>query len=203
MSRKSALFVLVLLLVLLCGVGIWGLGLFSSKKEASTVHIDRFDRVLDEYVSLGSYTALQRMNTQYPRETKLLIEDVLSLGRVDDPNVERELRRFYLDSTVQMLLDEVHRQYTDLSDLEADFGHAFEKLKEKDPAFRVPHIYTQISCLNQSIVIGDTLIGISLDKYLGEDFPLYKDFYTPEQRAQMNRNAIVSDAVSLYLQFHK
>jgi hypothetical protein len=175
------------------------LGLFSSKKEACTVHIDRFDRVLDEYVSLGSYTALQRMNTQYPRETKLLIEDVLSLGRVDDPNVERELRRFYLDSTVQMLLDEVHRQYTDLSDLEADFGHAFEKLKEKDPAFRVPHIYTQISCLNQSIVIGDTLIGISLDKYLGSDYPFYQQNYSDRQRRMMVRSMIVPDCLAFYL----
>lgn len=168
-----------------------------------TMKIDRYDRLLDEYVSLGSYTALHRMNTQYPMETKLLIEDVLELGRVDEPDVEKRLRHYYLDSTVQVLLDEVHRQYSDLSDVEADFEHVFRQLKKEDPSFREPHVYSQVSCLNQSIVVGDTLIGISLDKYLGTDFPLYKEYYSDEQRAQMNRSAIVSDAISAYMQYLK
>lgn len=164
------------------------------------IHIERFDRVLDEYVSLGSGTALHRMNTEYPRQTKLLIEDVLELGEVDDPNVERSLRYYFLDSTVQVLLDEVHRQYADVSDLEADFHRVFEELRKQDPTFRPPHVYTLISCLNQSIVVSDSLLGISLDKYLGRDFPLYQEFYTPEQREQMERSDIVTDAVSAYLQ---
>ncbi len=205
MKRHQTLF---LLLVLLCvvGIGSWILSPWDAleKKWGSRqqeVVIDRYDRVLDEYVSLNSYTALGRMNTQYPMETKLLIEDVLKLGPVNDPNAEQRLRHYYLDSTVQVLLDEVHRQYGDMSDIEADFSRAFEELKQKDPNFRTPHVYTQVSCLNQSIVVGDTLIGISLDKYLGADFPLYADFYTPEQRAQMNRESIVRDAINAYMQF--
>lgn len=205
MKRHQTLF---LLLVLLCvvGIGSWMLSPWDALEKKwgarqQEVVIDRYDRVLDEYVSLNSYTALGRMNTQYPMETKLLIEDVLKLGPVNDPNAEQRLRHYYLDSTVQVLLDEVHRQYGDMSDIEADFSRAFEELKQKDPDFRVPHVYTQVSCLNQSIVVGDTLIGISLDMYLGADFPLYADFYTPEQRAQMNRESIVRDAINAYMQF--
>ncbi len=201
------LLTLSILLVLLCAFGLWSWlakpweGWFMDEEPVTTVRIDRYDRVLDEYVSLGSYTALHQMNTQYPMETKLLIENVLELGDVDEADVEKRLRYYYLDSTVQVLLDEVHRQYNDLSDLEADFDHVFKELKRKDPSFRIPHVYTQISCLNQSIVVGDTLIGISLDKYLGADFPLYSEYYSEEQRAQMNRSAIVSDAISAYLQY--
>ncbi len=205
MKRHQALF---LLLALLCvvGIGSWLLSPWDVLEKGGSgrgreMIIDRYDRVLDEYVSLNSYTALGRMNTQYPMETKLLIEDVLKLGKVNEPDVEQRLRRYYLDSTVQVLLDEVHRQYGDMSDIEADFNRAFEELKEQYPEFKTPHVYTQVSCLNQSIVVGDTLIGISLDKYLGEDFPLYADFYTSEQRAQMNRDAIVRDAINAYLQY--
>ena len=118
---------------------------------------------------------------------------------MEDPNVERELRHYYLDSTVQVLLEEVHRQYADVSDLERDFTRVFKVLKKQDPDFRPPHVYTQISCLGQSIVVSDTLLGISLDKYLGTDFPLYQEFYTPQQRQQMKRSDIVTDAVSTYL----
>ncbi len=195
------------LLVLLCAVGVWG-WLFKPWEGDSLGHnqhievgIDRFDRILDEYVSLGSYAALRRMNTQYPMETKLLIEDVLNIGRVNEPDVELRLRYYYLDSTVQVLLDEVHRQYADMSDLEKDFDRAFEEIKKQHPDFQKPHVYTQISCLKQSIVVGDTLIGISLDKYLGADFPLYREYYSDEQRAQMNRDAIVNDAITAYMQY--
>jgi len=202
MKRRHVLFCLILLLVAACGVGLWGWHMLREDKSPE-VHIYRFDRVLDEYVSLGSGTALHRMNTDFPSETKLLIEDVLELGDVSDLGVERELRHYYLDSTVQVLLDEVHRQYADVSDLEADFAHVIKLLKKEDPNFRIPRIYTQISCLNQSIVVSDTLIGISLDKYLGRDFPLYQEFYTPEQCRQMDRNDIVTDAISTYLQYRR
>lgn len=203
MKRRHVLFCLILLLIAACAVGVWGWGMLRGSREDVAVHIDRFDWVLDEYVSLGSGTALHRMNTEYPQQTKLLIEDVLELGEVDDPNVERELRQYYLDSTVQVLLDEVHHQYADISDLERDFTRVFEALKKQDPDFRPPHVYAQISCLRQSIVVNDTLLGISLDKYLGTDFPLYQEFYTPEQRQQMRRSAIVTDAMSTYLQARK
>lgn len=198
MKRRWILFCLIMLLIAACGVGLWSLFVVEDS-VVEEVRIERFDRVLDEYVSLGSGTALHRMNTEYPQQTKLLIEDVLAMGEVSDPDVERKLRYVFLDSTVQILLDEVHRQYGDVSDLERDFNLAFEELRKKDPSFRTPQIYTQISCLNQSIVVTDSLIGISLDKYLGSDFPLYQEFYSPEQRQQMGRDAIVTDAISAYL----
>ena len=198
MKRRWILFCLIMLLIAACGVGLWSLFVVEDS-VVEEVRIERFDRVLDEYVSLGSGTALHRMNTEYPQQTKLLIEDVLAMGQVSDPDVERKLRYVFLDSTVQILLDEVHRQYGDVSDLERDFQRVFEELRKKNPSFRTPHIYTQISCLNQSIVVSDSLIGISLDKYLGRDFPLYQEFYSPEQRQQMGRDAIVTDAISAYL----
>ncbi len=206
MKRHFPLFIL---LILLCAIGVWSWTAQPWKDwkkggpDENAVVLDRYDRVLDEYVSLGSYTALHRMNTQYPMQTKLLIEDVLKLGVVNEPDVELRLRHYYLDSTVQVLLDEVHRQYSDMSDIEADLNSAFEELKKQDPNFKMPHIYTQVSCLNQSIVVSDTLIGISLDKYLGEDFPLYAEYYTAEQRAQMTRDAIVRDAINAYQQYSR
>lgn len=175
----------------------WKQGLFRSSEPKTEIR--RYDRVLDEFVSLNSYSALQRMNTEYPKETKLLIEDVLMIGRVDDPRVEQKIRSFYMDSTVQVLVQEVHRQYYDMHDINEQFVKAFEVLKAEDPNFHIPRIYTQISAFNQSIVVGDSILGISLDKYLGADFPLYKSYYHPYQRRSMCRERLVSDALTFYL----
>lgn len=155
--------------------------------------------MVDEFVSLNSYPALQRMNTEYPQETKLLIEDVLAVGQVDEPRVEQKIRAFYLDSTVQVLMQEVHRQYYDMQDISDRLSRVFGALKKMDPDFHIPRVYTQVSALNQSIVVADDLLGISLDKYLGADYPLYKDFYYPYQRRSMSRERLVPDALTFYL----
>jgi len=200
-------YVLIALVALLCAVGIWSWmaepweGWYmqeQNEKKSSDLHIERFDRVLDEYVSLGNYSALHQLNTEYPLETKLLIENVLELGTVDEPDIEKRLRYFYLDSTVQILLEEVHRQFGDISKLEHDLNLQLDKLSKECPNYRRPRVYTQISCLKQSIVVSDTLIGISLDKYLGSDFPLYQEYYSEEQRQQMTHEAIVNDAIKAY-----
>ena len=95
MARNRTFIILFIMLVLLCGIGYWSWrALDDDRAQEPTVKIERFDRVLDEYVSLGSYTALHRLNTEYPRETKLLIENVLQIGRVDEAHVEKKLRHY-------------------------------------------------------------------------------------------------------------
>ena len=84
-------------------------------QEEKSMTIQRYDRLLDEFVSLNSYSALQRMNTEYSQETILLIENVLSLGRVEDPNIDRKLREYFLDSTLQVILQDVHQEYSNLN----------------------------------------------------------------------------------------
>jgi hypothetical protein len=47
--------------------------------------------------------------------------------------------------------------------------------------------------------VGDHSLGISLDKYLGSDYPFYKENYTEEQRRMMVRKMIVPDCLSFYI----
>lgn len=161
--------------------------------------IHRFDRLVDEFVSLNSFSALQRMNTEYPHATRLLIEDVLSVGSVQDALIEQRLRGYYLDSVMQTLLEDVHRMYADLSREEQELFRVFGRIKEADATFRVPMVYAQVSGLNQSIVVGDSVLGISLDKYLGRDYPLYHKYYHDYQLRQMDRGRLVPDALFYYL----
>lgn len=47
--------------------------------------------------------------------------------------------------------------------------------------------------------MADSLIGISLDKYMGEEYPMYKRYYYDYQRRTMNPERIVPDCISFYL----
>ena len=47
--------------------------------------------------------------------------------------------------------------------------------------------------------MGEQTIGISLDKYLGADYPLYQKYYHANQRTTMTREYITPDCLFFYL----
>ena len=163
------------------------------------VKIHRYDRLQFEASALNSFTSLQKMNMNFPHATKLLIEDVLALGSVDDEKINDRLCAYYSDTSLVNLMLDVEDKYKDLGSFEKDLTKGFLYLKKRIPSFTIPLVYSQISALNQSVVVSDSLIGISLDKYMGEDYPMYKRYYYNYQRASMNPERIVPDCLSFYL----
>lgn len=162
--------------------------------------IDRYDLIEQRYLKTGDFAVLQQLQTSYPTETRMLIEDVLKLGRVDDADINQRFLHFFQDSTLQVLMADVDSQYADLDDVNRELGKSFERLSRLLPGIAVPHVYTQIGSLDQSIIVGDGMLGISLDKYLGADHPVYLRYgYSDEQRNSMTRHFIVPDCIGFYL----
>lgn len=82
------------------------------------IKIHRYDRLQFEASALNSFTSLQKMNTNYPHATKLLIEDVLALGSVDDEKINDRLCAYYSDTSLVNLMLDVEDKYKDLSSFE-------------------------------------------------------------------------------------
>lgn len=172
---------------------------YGEDSQAELVEVQRYDRLESRYLTTGDFSALQQMNIEYPMETRTLIEDVLRLGEVNDPSIKNKFLSFYQDTTLQSIIAEAEMQYASMSDINSQLSDAFKRLQKMVPGATVPTVYAQISALDQSIIIGNGTIGISLDKYLGSDYPLYARYYSAEQRRQMTRSAIVPDCMSFYL----
>lgn len=177
---------------------------FSSSEEFSEreISVERYDRIQSLYLNTGDFSALQQMNTSYPQQTRMLIEDVLKIGRVNEPEINVKFLNFYQDTTLQTLIASVEHEFANMDDINRDMDEAFSRLCEMLPDLVVPTIYAQIGSLDQSIIVGDSLLGISLDKYLGSEYPLYlrKDYgYTESQRRMMTREYIVPDCIGFYL----
>lgn len=166
-------------------------------KSGNTADVDvrvaRYDRLQYEYVTMNSFSALQKMNTDYPQVTKLLIEDVLAIGEVDDMKINDRMLEYYSDSTLLTLMHDAEEKFKDLGWVEEKLTKGFKRLKKEVPALFVPHFYAQIAALNQSVVVGDSILGFSIDKYMGADYPLYKRFYYDYQCRSMEPDRIVPD----------
>jgi hypothetical protein len=166
---------------------------------SADIKVQRFDKLQEEYVALNSFSALQKMSTDYPQETKFLIENVLSIGSVSDDNINLRMREYYSDTILRALSRDAQRKFQDMDGIERDFTRAFKRLKRELPHMTIPRVYAQFSALNQSIVVGDSTLGFSIDKYMGSDYPLYARFYYPYQRSSMSVERIVPDCLNFYL----
>jgi hypothetical protein len=186
-------------LMLLCIGCQWQLKPNDADTEEQRVSIQRYDRIESLYLTTGDYSALQQMNTVYPTQTRMLLEDVLQLGKVNDRDINSKFLFFFQDSTLQMMLSDVQHEFADMDDVNQELAASFERLKEELPDMEVPVIYTQIGSFDQSIVVGNNSLGISLDKYLGTDYPFYVTHYSEEQRQLMVRSMIVPDCLAFYI----
>lgn len=189
---------LLLLVVTLFASCEMGTGRATDQKDKG-ISVFRYDKLLGEYVRSNSFSAMQKLNMDYRQPTKILIEDVLSIGTVKDDTITQKLQAFYSDTTLLRLLNDVSVYYSNMEDIEKGLTKGFRKLKKEVPETTVPFIYSQISAFNESIVLVDTLMAISLDKYMGEDYPLYKRFYYDYQCRSMRRDRIVPDCFTFYL----
>ena len=186
--------------MLTCVACQWHLSSGDEAADTDRIAIERYDRLEHHFLTSGEVAALQQMNTAYPVQTRTLIEDVLRIGQVDDPDINVRFLSFFQDPTLQTLMGDVEKQYADMRDVEAELTEAFRRLSTMIPMLQPPLVYTQIGSLDQSIVVGDGMLGISLDKYLGFDHPVYLRYgYSERQRAMMKREFIVPDCLGFYL----
>ena len=196
--RKFYIFMFLLMMALIgCQLQIRPSDELQKQEDAV---LDRYDRVESLYLTMADFAALRQMRTEYPLQTRTLIEHVLQLGPVNDPDINNRLLLYFQDSTLQAIINDVAHQYENTDVLEKQLADAFHRLAAMLPGLKIPHFYTQIGSLDQSIVVSDTLVGISLDKYLGEDYPAYLRYgYTPQQRRMMTSEYIVPDCLGFYL----
>ena len=195
------IYTLLMSVMLMCIGCEWQFSTSDNESEDNVV-VERYDRIQSLYLTTGDFSALQQMNTSYPQQTRTLIEDVLRIGQVNDPEINVKFLNFYQDTTLQTLIASAEREYANMDDINQDLSEAFARLKTMLPDIEIPQIYAQIGSLDQSIIVGNGILGISLDKYLGENYPLYlrEDYgYTDDQRRMMSRRYIVPDCIGFFL----
>jgi len=190
---------ILLALMLVCIGCQWRLKPADTDAAGKRIGIQRFDRIEMLYLTTGDYSALQQMNTYFPTETRMLIEDMLHLGQVNDPDINTKFLFFFQDSTLQQMLNDVQQQYANMDDIDEQLSTAFKQLKEDIPEIAMPNVYTQIGSFDQSIIVSGGSLGISLDKYLGADYPFYRSHYDERERRLMHRDMIVPDCLCFYL----
>lgn len=104
-----------------------------------------------------------------------LFSYVINTGEIDDPEFGDYLTRFCTDRQNNEVYQYTMKVFPDAGWLEKDLEDAFSHYLHYFPGAVIPRVFTCITGFNNSIitVTGDSILGISLDRYLGADTKYY------------------------------
>ena len=164
------------------------------------VKIERFDSAFWNMDTANVAEEFARLVEKYPDITPIYTEKVVRFGAPNEEITHNTYNLFKNDSAVQLLYNDALRLYTDVRDIEKDLTTAFRRAKYFLPQFATPRVYCHVSGLNQSMIVAESFISLSIDNYLGEEYPLYEEIGIYKyQRPNMRREKVASDYITAWI----
>jgi hypothetical protein len=103
-----------------------------------------------------------------------LFSYVINTGDISDSSFGDFLVRFCTDKQNNDVYALTIKLYPDIVKIEEDLQEAFCHYLYYFPRQKVPAVFTCITGFNNSIITGDSVLGIGLDRYLGTDCEFYR-----------------------------
>jgi hypothetical protein len=167
---------------------------------AEPVRIQRFDKALLRLLESDNDVTIQgELLCDYPEMMDLVGKGILNMQTPEMPGFFDRLMKYYSEPTLLGLYREAVARYDSISDIERQLGSAFAYLTTCFPSLSVPHIYMHVSGLSQNVLVADNLLSVSIDKYMGADYPLYQNFFRAFQREKMQRARVAPDYLAGWL----
>lgn len=169
----------------------------TSAIDSCTVTIERFDRELPAYAQESDTAAAASFREKYNPFFPIYCRQILGLG--DAPTFKEGLHMFLTHEAIAKLYADTESQFANDTTWATDLQQAFARYRQQFPQGTLPRLLTHVSGLNQSIITIDSLLSISLDCYLGADYPLYEQRYYIYERPLHESNRIAYDALEVWL----
>jgi len=159
------------------------------------ISINRLEKDLFEMDPLLIPDAVPELKEKYGGFLQLF-SYVINAGNVNDTSFHGLLTQFCTDKLNNEVFESVMQLYPDVQGTGKDLEEAFRHYRYYFPEAAIPDVFTCITGFNNSIIIGDSVIGIGLDRYLGSESNYYKRLQIYRYLAiRMNPLNIVPDCI--------
>jgi hypothetical protein len=121
---------------------------------------------------------------------------VINIGEPTDSTWSDGLVKFCTNKQNNEVYEATMKVFPDLKNPENELRTAFRHYRYYFPGKLIPGVFTCIAGFNNSIIIGDSVLGIGLDKYLGADSKYYPELQIYKyQTLKMNPYNIAPDCM--------
>ncbi len=191
---------MVFMIIFSCGM-VLGTGCKRNHYKVNTssveadISIKRFEQTLFSADPAGLKEDLPEIKKEYGSFLQLF-SYVINAGNVNDTSFANTLLRFVTDRLNYEVYEKVMQLYPLMDPWEEDLEEAFRHYLYYFPQKKLPSVITCITGFNTSIITGDSVIGIGLDRYLGRDSEYYPRLEIYQyMAANMNPVNIVPDCM--------
>ncbi len=159
-----------------------------------TLQTYRFDKDLYAVDSNQIGSGLQQLSVKYPDFLNFYLDTIQAFGihgNYTDTSkaIQEGLKVFLTYKDYVELEDTILKHYPDTKDVDAELTQGFQFMKYYFPAYHVPRVmYVSLGLKNlPAFTIDTAILGISLDMFLGEQYPYYRsvgifDYQAPHLR---------------------
>jgi len=163
------------------------------------IHINRFDKDLFQLIAIDTPELQEKTLTDYPAMLKVIGLSIFGTQNTQNADFFDRMLNYYSEPTLKHLYSDAIQKFSTIETIEASLGKGFHNLKTQFPTMQIPAVYIHVSGLKENVLVDDSLLSISIDKYMGADYPLYQDFFYAYQLRKMNPDYIVPDYLRAWL----
>lgn len=195
MNRKTYFLILITIITFFsCSRNPLKVDISEIKEE---VEIIRFEKELFALPMQDTLSELKQLRNEYPEFFDLFTWKVIGVGGIEEEHFPEIMGDFFTDTLIVNVKSLTDEKFADFEETEEHLITAFKYYRYHFPNKDLPTIFTMISGFNQSVVTAENIIGIGLDKYLGEDCGYYRQLRNvPLYKIKnMHPNKLVSDVV--------
>jgi len=200
MFSKQIWVILFITSLTLCGCNRTSFGM---NDDSIGIRINRFDSVLFQWIDTDDAASLHTMISDYPQMLGLLGKSLFQTNYTDSSAFFDNLKKYYSEPTLKSLYHDALTFYAANSpaimQIEKECSYGFKRLSEMFPSMQIPAVYMHVSGLQQNMIVADSLLSFSIDKYMGADYPLYEKFFYNYQRKSMTPERVAIDGLYAWL----
>ena len=170
-----------------------------SSLYAQDLKIVRFDKQFFEYLKNGNKgSLLNSVDTSFIKA----LSQTLNIPDTSTSQEIIDLKNYYTHPVLFKMYSETEQKYSDMSSYEKSLNEALTLANSKMLISDKTVFCTHVSGLKENIISVNNTISISLDKYLGSDYELYRYFFSEPQVYNMSSDMIVKDYVKAWLLYN-
>jgi hypothetical protein len=163
------------------------------------IKLSRFEQDLFAIDTNNIASGVAELRQKQPLMYDIYIHNVINDNRVPNATDAQIIGGFIKNKSIRQLSDTVKTVYKDIADLDKEFTQAFKFYKYYYPKKMIPQVATFISEYGYGgFTLGDSLLGVGLDLYLGANHSGYDPNYFPRYSTRaMNREHIVAKSMEV------
>ncbi len=170
------------------------------KKEYNadkTISIKRFDRDIYDYLKHPEASKETILKEKYP--ILLPAFGRIAMDNSDQSTFFTSLREYFSHDMLDKIYQDALATFSDVSEYEKELSSANILISKYFSGKSLPELAMHVSGFRENVIILNNLISISIDKYLGDNYQAYSDFFQPFERQQMQSKYIVRDYIKAWL----